>query len=163
VTTERVPAAPAGAGAAGRRLWRSVVTDFSLAEHETALLREAVHVADTCAELQTRVAACGGLAPHLMAWVAEVERDRVEGVELGVGVATAVIAAADADSRSVQSAPVPRIFGTREAATDTGVTDGAIRQAIANRKLSADKAGGRWRIDADELDRWNEDRVRRTA
>jgi hypothetical protein len=32
-----------------------VVTDYVLAEHETALLREAVRVADTCADLQARV------------------------------------------------------------------------------------------------------------
>lgn len=50
-----VPAAPKGAGPAGRRLWRSIVTGFELAEHELALLRQAVHVADVCEELQKRV------------------------------------------------------------------------------------------------------------
>jgi hypothetical protein len=36
-----------------------VVTDFELAEHETVLLREAVRVADICADLQARVTADG--------------------------------------------------------------------------------------------------------
>ncbi len=50
-----VPAAPKGAGPAGRRLWRSVLADFELAEHEMALLRRAVHVTDVCARLQDLV------------------------------------------------------------------------------------------------------------
>ncbi len=50
-----LPAAPRGAGAAGRRLWRAVLTEFELAEHEMTLLRQAVHVADLCEDLQQRV------------------------------------------------------------------------------------------------------------
>ncbi|MEJ7703499.1 MAG: hypothetical protein WKF47_07485 [Geodermatophilaceae bacterium] len=50
-----VPAAPRGSQAAGRRLWRAVVVDYELAEHELALLREAVRVADVCSELQETV------------------------------------------------------------------------------------------------------------
>jgi hypothetical protein len=55
MTRERIPQAPPGSGTAGKRLWRSVVQDYELAEHESALLREAVRVADVCAELQTIV------------------------------------------------------------------------------------------------------------
>lgn len=44
--------APNGAKAAGKRLWRAVLADFELAEHEAVLLTQAVHVADTCDELQ---------------------------------------------------------------------------------------------------------------
>ncbi|CAI7979443.1 conserved hypothetical protein [Frankia sp. Hr75.2] len=54
-----IPAAPKGAGPAGRRLWRSIVSEFDLAEHELSLLRRAVHVADTCAALQAIVDAEG--------------------------------------------------------------------------------------------------------
>jgi hypothetical protein len=50
-----IPKAPTGAGPAGRRLWRSVLSEFDLAEHELALLRQAVHVADLCAALQATV------------------------------------------------------------------------------------------------------------
>ncbi len=51
----RIPAAPTGAQSAGRRLWRAVVVDFDLAEHELTLLREAVFVADVCDRLQQLV------------------------------------------------------------------------------------------------------------
>jgi hypothetical protein len=44
--------APNGAKAAGKRLWSAVLTDYELAEHELVLLTQAVHVADTCDELQ---------------------------------------------------------------------------------------------------------------
>lgn len=50
-----IPAAPRGSQAAARRLWRAVVVDYELAEHELVLLREAVRVADVCQELQETV------------------------------------------------------------------------------------------------------------
>jgi hypothetical protein len=46
-----IPKAPDGAGAAGARLWRAVLADFELAEHELTLLRQAVRVADLCGRL----------------------------------------------------------------------------------------------------------------
>ena len=36
-------------------MWRAVVSDYDLAEHELAILVQAVHVADVCAELQALV------------------------------------------------------------------------------------------------------------
>lgn len=56
-----IPRAPAGAGDAGRRLWRAVLDEFELAEQELALLRQAVRVADTCEALQAVVGADGEL------------------------------------------------------------------------------------------------------
>ena len=50
-----IPAAPRGTGPAGRRLWRAVLADYELAEHELILLRQAVRVADLCEDLQRRV------------------------------------------------------------------------------------------------------------
>ncbi len=50
-----LPAPPKGTRAAGRRLWRAVLNDYDLAEHELTLLRQAVHVADLCKDLQQRV------------------------------------------------------------------------------------------------------------
>ncbi len=64
-----VPAAPGGTKTAGRRLWRGVLEAYELDEHELAVLRQAVHVADTCEQLQRRVADDGLLdakgRPHL--------------------------------------------------------------------------------------------------
>jgi hypothetical protein len=57
--TERKPPAPQGLGAAGKRLWKAVLDDFDLEEHELALLRQAVRVADLCEDLQAQVDAEG--------------------------------------------------------------------------------------------------------
>jgi hypothetical protein len=38
--------------AAGRALWRAVLTDYDLDEHELTLLRQACRVADACDALQ---------------------------------------------------------------------------------------------------------------
>ncbi len=55
VPDARIPAPPRGAKVAGRRLWRSVLRDFDLDEHELSLLRQAVHVADLCDDLSAAV------------------------------------------------------------------------------------------------------------
>lgn len=52
---EVAESAPKGTGPSGRRLWRSVTGEYDLAEHESVLLRQAVNVADVCAELQATV------------------------------------------------------------------------------------------------------------
>ena len=44
--------APEDTGADGRRLWDAINREYELEEHELVLLREAVRVADTCADLQ---------------------------------------------------------------------------------------------------------------
>lgn len=54
-----IPKAPKGAQTAGRRLWRSVLSEFELQEHELTLLRQAVRVADFCEALQAEVEASG--------------------------------------------------------------------------------------------------------
>ena len=54
-----IPRAPEGARTAGKRLWKAVLSDFELAEHELALLRQAVRVADLCDQLQAVVEAEG--------------------------------------------------------------------------------------------------------
>jgi hypothetical protein len=42
----KVPKAPSGLKTSGRALWRAVLTDFVLDEHETTILREACRTAD---------------------------------------------------------------------------------------------------------------------
>lgn len=53
------PAPPKGSGVEGRRLWRAVLNEYELEEHELSLLRQAVRVADLCTALQDRVDAEG--------------------------------------------------------------------------------------------------------
>ena len=50
-----IPKPPAGAGQAGRRLWRAILSEFELAEHERQLLVQAVRTADLCEDLQATV------------------------------------------------------------------------------------------------------------
>lgn len=57
--TTRKPRIPAGTKPGGERLWRSVVDDFDLDEHELALLREAVRTVDTLDALAAVVAKDG--------------------------------------------------------------------------------------------------------
>lgn len=46
-----VPAGPRGMRAAGRRVWRAVVGEYQLEQHEVALLRELVRCVDLLDEL----------------------------------------------------------------------------------------------------------------
>lgn len=53
------PKPPAGAGKAGAALWRSVLDEYTLEQHELLLLREAVRVVDVLDRLASRLAADG--------------------------------------------------------------------------------------------------------
>lgn len=55
------PRIPAGCGAAGAKLWKAVLDEYELEEHELLLLREAVRTVDTLDALEARVAADGPL------------------------------------------------------------------------------------------------------
>lgn len=52
----KLPAAPKGTKSSGRRLWRAVLGEFELDEHELALLREAVRTVDLLDDLAAQVA-----------------------------------------------------------------------------------------------------------
>lgn len=56
---EGVPKAPAGLKASGRALWKAVLTDYVLDQHELTVLREVCRTADTCDQLQALVDAEG--------------------------------------------------------------------------------------------------------
>jgi phage terminase small subunit len=56
---QNIPRPPSGLGKAGRTLWRAVLEDYVLEEHERALLVEACRTADVCADLSALVAAEG--------------------------------------------------------------------------------------------------------
>jgi hypothetical protein len=50
-----VPAAPRGSKASGKRLWRSILGEYVLEEHEVALLREMTRQVDQLDQLQAAV------------------------------------------------------------------------------------------------------------
>lgn len=59
MTEDRIAAAPTGAKAAGKRLWRSILAEYQLEEHEAALLREMVRTVDRLDQLHALVEADG--------------------------------------------------------------------------------------------------------
>jgi hypothetical protein len=57
----KIPAVPKGTGPSGRRLWRAVLSEYELDEHELALLREAVRTVDTLDRLAEIVKRAGDI------------------------------------------------------------------------------------------------------
>lgn len=55
MTSTTIPPAPRGSRTAGRKLWRSILSEYDLAQHEVEILARACRVADVCAELQAIV------------------------------------------------------------------------------------------------------------
>lgn len=53
--SSKVPNPPAGLQKSGRALWRAVLTDYELDEHETTILREACRTADSLDDLQALI------------------------------------------------------------------------------------------------------------
>lgn len=47
-----IPKPPTGLRKSGRALWRAVLTDFELDEHESTILTQACRLADLCDQLQ---------------------------------------------------------------------------------------------------------------
>ena len=60
--TQTPPRPPTGLQRPGRALWRAVLVDFELDEHETAILLEACRTADSLAGLQALLDAEGLLS-----------------------------------------------------------------------------------------------------
>lgn len=55
MATNRAPAAPSTLGQAGTKLWRTIVRDFHLQDHELVQLEEAALVRDRIAQLRDLV------------------------------------------------------------------------------------------------------------
>jgi hypothetical protein len=67
-----------GCGPAGKALWKSLVGEFELAEHELALLRQACRVADACDDLQAIVDEEGALVEgHVNRALVELRQQRI--------------------------------------------------------------------------------------
>jgi hypothetical protein len=61
MTKAKVPTAPPGTRAGGKRLWSSVLDNFELAEHEMLLLREATRAVDVLDQLDAMVKKDGAI------------------------------------------------------------------------------------------------------
>jgi hypothetical protein len=77
-----VPKPPAGLGKTGRALWRAVMRDFALDEHETTILREACRTADSLDALQVLLEAEGLMSetsqgPRIHPALVELRQQRV--------------------------------------------------------------------------------------
>ena len=108
------PTPPEGSQRAGRRLWRSVLGDFDLAEHELCLLRESVHVADTCDLLQGMVNEDGPMVegrPHPA--LVELRQERILLARLLVSLRVPIGAAEDEQPGRLQRRPVRGVYGIK--------------------------------------------------
>jgi hypothetical protein len=62
--TAAIPTPPPGCGTVGRKLWRSILTDYEFDQHEMVLLERACRVADVCAALQAVVDSDGPMTTN---------------------------------------------------------------------------------------------------
>lgn len=120
--TSETPSVPAGARDAGRRLWLSVVSEYDLDEHETAILLEAVRTVDLLQELEARAAKDGavidspqGLRAHPA--VVEARQQRIALARLLAALRLPAGEAGDrqANARPQRRAGVRRPYGIRGA------------------------------------------------
>jgi hypothetical protein len=122
MTKSDLPRPPAGTRAAGSRLWRAVLADYALEEHELALLREAVRTADVLDELDARVKVDGAIidSPQgLKAHPAAVEA-RQQRITLARLLAALRVPLGDEDDRAGNARPQRRtgvrgVYGIRGA------------------------------------------------
>jgi hypothetical protein len=83
MSDQRIPAAPAGSKTSGKRLWKSILAEYELEEHETALLREMVRTVDQLDALQAAVERDGlmvagpGLAKRVHPAAVEARQARI--------------------------------------------------------------------------------------
>ncbi len=113
--TTKSPPPPTGTGPAGRHLWRSLLADYELAEHELTLLRQAVRVVDLCDDLQHVVDAEGPMAEtrlgdvRVSPAVVELRQQRLALARLIVALRVPLGDAEDQTPASTPSATVARL------------------------------------------------------
>jgi hypothetical protein len=114
-----IPRAPTGSRSAGRQLWRAVLAEFELDEHELALLRQAVAVADICEDLQALVDRDGPLVasrlgePRAHPALVELRQQRI--VLTGLIVALRVPVGEPGDAGRLQYRGTRGVYGLRGA------------------------------------------------
>lgn len=122
MTKQQGPKPPAGTRTGGARLWRAVLADYELDEHELALLREAVRCVDLCDELDACVKRDGAVidSPQgLKAHPAAVEA-RQQRITLARLIAALRVPLGDEGERSGNARPQKRagvrgVYGIRGA------------------------------------------------
>ena len=114
MTTETtIPDPPEGLGPSGQALWRAVLTDYELDEHESATLRQACRLADACDRLQAVVDEEGVLsesAQGTRAHPALVEL-RQQGLALARLVSALRIPAGESDGRGQTRPGIRGVYG----------------------------------------------------
>ena len=115
MTDPRIPPAPKGAGAAGKRLWRSILAEYELEEHEAALLREMVRTVDQLDDLAAVVASDGlmvrgpGLAERVHPAVVEARQLRIALARLAAALRLPAGDEASADAKVGTRRPQRRV------------------------------------------------------
>ena len=109
------PRVPSGTGAAGARLWKSVVAGHELDEHELLLLREAARTADLLDELVALAAEAGPLldgpgGPRMHPALVEGRQQRIVLARL---LAALRVPAVDEDRRPQRRGGARGVYGLR--------------------------------------------------
>jgi hypothetical protein len=112
---QNVPRPPAGLRKSGRALWRAVLTDFELEQHETAILTQACRVADLCDTLQAKVDAEGIMSetsqgPRVHPAAVEL---RQQGIALARLMTALRIPAGESDNRDAHRPGVRGVYSLR--------------------------------------------------
>jgi hypothetical protein len=112
---EKAPKLPSGLSRSGRALWRAVVSDYELDEHELSLLREACRTVDLCDRLEAELA--GGplmvetsQGPRVHPAAAELRQQRIAFARL---LAALRVPAGEQDGRGQQRGGVRGVYGLR--------------------------------------------------
>ena len=110
---QETPKPPSGLRRSGRALWRAVMTDYELDEHETTVLKEACRTADSLDDLQALLEAEGLMSstsqgPRVHPALVELRQQRITFARLLTALR---IPTGDEDSRT-QTRGTPRgVYG----------------------------------------------------
>lgn len=107
-----IPRPPAGLKRSGRALWRAVLADYDLDEHETTLLREACRTADSLDDLQALLDAEGLMGetsqgPRVHPALVELRQQRITFARL----LSALRIPASSEAATGRTAPPPGVRG----------------------------------------------------
>lgn len=110
MTKTKIPRPPTGLRKSGRELWRALLTDYELDQHEQATLLQACRLADICDDLQRTIESEGLMSessqgPRVHPAVVEL---RQQGIALARLLAALRIPAGEADDGRTPARPGAR-------------------------------------------------------